>query len=55
VDVQRSAFVEGDAGVAFITGFAAGVRGFAIDGLRQNAGTGGLSYPPGAAKQESMC
>jgi hypothetical protein len=27
----------------------------AIDGLRQDAGTGSLTYAPGATKQESMC
>jgi len=54
VYIQRSAFVEGHAGTAFVAGFSIGQAVFAIDGFGQYPGAGGFAHTPGAAEQKSM-
>jgi hypothetical protein len=55
VYIEGGTFVKRDAGVTFITGFPVLVGRFAIDGLGEDTGTGGLAYPTWTAEEESVC
>src|SRR5262245_10903353 len=52
VDIQRSAVVEGNTGGTLITGLTVRRDIFTVDSFGKDAGAGGLSHPPWAAKQE---
>lgn len=49
--VEASALVEGDATFAVAAAFAVGGGGEAVDGLGEDAGTGGLAYAAWAAEE----
>lgn len=49
--VEASALVEGDATFAVAAAFAVGGGGEAVDGLGEDAGTGGLAYAAGTAEE----
>ena len=54
MNIHGSALVERHAGMAAVASLAIGLRRLTIDGFGQDAGTGGFTYTPWAAKQKSM-
>jgi hypothetical protein len=54
MNIKGTAIVKRYAGRTCITGFTIFADVLAIDGLCQDAGTGGFSHPSGTAEQEGM-
>jgi hypothetical protein len=55
MNIQRGAFIKGNAGMTGITGFPIGAGVFAVNGFGQNTGAGGFAHSPRPTKQKSMC
>lgn len=54
MDIERAAFVEGNAGVTLVAGLAIGLEIFAVDGFCQDTGTGSFSHTAWTAEQKGM-
>jgi hypothetical protein len=55
MDIQGSAFIEGNAGVTYVTRFSVCGLIYTIDRFRQDPGTGCFTHSTRTAKQKRMC